>query len=130
MINGLASGGGVVLVYLAGTEMVHQTSDVIWFQLVVLCFLAISIFSYMVTMWNGGAAAYSSATYLVTREAMLFWGMAIGIGLIVPIVIVAVVASLGMTPMSALGVAMAARLTGDVALRYAFLKAGIYDAVL
>ena len=56
MINGLASGGGVVLVYLAGTELVHQTSDIIWIQLVVLCFLAISVFSYMVTMWNGGGS--------------------------------------------------------------------------
>ena len=35
-----------------------------------------------------------------------------------------------MIPLSVLGAAVAARLMGDVALRYAFLKAGIYDAVL
>jgi formate-dependent nitrite reductase membrane component NrfD len=123
MANGIASGGIAVLAYLAATDMVRPATlpldFFIWFQLTVLCFLAVSTFTYMTTMRNGGAAASCSATYLMTREVMLFWGMAI-----------ALAASFGTAPLSLLWIAVAARLTGDVSLRYAFLKAGIYDAVL
>ena len=134
MANGIASGGIAALAYLAATDMVLPATlsldFFIWFQLTVLCFLAVGTFTYMTTMRNGGAAASCSVTYLMTREAVLFWGMAIGLGLVVPIAIVALAASFGTAPVSLFWVAVAARLTGDVSLRYAFLKAGIYDAVL
>jgi formate-dependent nitrite reductase membrane component NrfD len=133
MVNGIASGGIIVLTFVVAVDTAPSTTllpGLIWFEQSVLCFIAICIFSYMDAMRSAGAAASFSATYLMTREVVLFWGMAIVIGLAVPIAIVALVASFAMAPLSLLWVAVLARLIGDVSLRYAFLRAGVYEAVL
>jgi formate-dependent nitrite reductase membrane component NrfD len=133
MLNGIASGGLVLLAYLAGTEQARLTIgwvDLVWVQQSVLCLLAVITLVYMVTMSNAGAAAGLSAGYLMTREPMLFWGLAIGAGLVLPIVAIAMMLTFHIVPASLLWVAVVARLAGDVSVRHAFLKAGIYDAAL
>jgi len=133
MLNGIASGGLVLLAYLAGTEQARLTIawvDLVWFQQAVLFLIAVITLVYMVTMSHAGAAASLSTAYLMTQEPMLFWVLAIGAGLLLPIVAIAMTLTFNVAPASLLWAAVVTRLVGDVSMRYAFLKAGIYDAVL
>jgi formate-dependent nitrite reductase membrane component NrfD len=134
LINGLASGGMVVLLlYVTAILQVDTTVgsiDLVTLQQSVLIVLAMTTFTYMVTMSNAGVAASLSATYLMTQEPLLFWVLAVGGGLLLPIAAIVLTLTLGVAPMGLLWVAVAARLVGDVAGRYAFLKGGIYEAVM
>jgi formate-dependent nitrite reductase membrane component NrfD len=133
MLNGIASGGLVLLAYLVGTDQAYLNIgwvDIAWFQQFILCLLAVITLVYMVTMSNAGAAAGLSAAYLMTREPMLFWVLAIGGGLALPIAAITMMLTFNIVSASLLWVAVVARLAGDVSVRHAFLKAGIYDAVL
>jgi len=134
LINGLASGGMVVLL-LYVTAIVQVDTTVGWIDLVtlqqsVLIVLAMTTFTYMVTMSNAGVAASLSATYLMTQEPLLFWVLAVGGGLLLPIAAIVLTLTLDVAPVGLLWVAVATRLVGDVAGRYAFLKGGIYEAVM
>ena len=134
LINGLASGGMVVLLtHFTVTRQVDATIgsvDLVWLQQSVLGVLVVITFVYMVTMTNAGAAASLSATYLMKQEPMLFWVLAVGAGLVLPIVVIALILTFNVAPTALLWVGVAARLVGDVSGRYAFLKGGIYEAVL
>ena len=113
MLNGIASGGLVVLAYLVGTEQARLTIgwvDLVWVQQSVLCLLAVITLVYMVTMSNAGAAAGLSAAYLITQEPMLFWVLAIGAGLALPIAIVTLMLTFNVMSVSSLWVAVVARL--------------------
>ena len=134
LINGLASGGMVVLL-LYVTAIVQVDTTVGWIDLVtlqqsVLIVLAMTTFTYMVTMSNAGVAASLSATYLMTQEPLLFWMLAVGGGLLLPIAAIVLTLTFNVAPVGLLWVAVATRLVGDVAGRYAFLKGGIYEAVM
>lgn len=134
LANGLASGGMVVLLtYVAMTGQIDPSIGpvkVAWLQQSCLFVLALITFVYMLTMRNAGTAANLSATYLLTQEPVLFWILAVGAGILLPIVTIAVVLTAELAPVGLLWVGVVARLVGDVCGRYAFLKAGIYDAVL
>lgn len=134
LINGLASGGMVVLLlYVTAILQVDTTVgsiDLVTLQQSVLIVLAMTTFTYMVTMSNAGAAASLSATYLMTQEPLLFWVLAVGGGLLLPIAAIVLTLTLDVAPVGLLWVAVATRLVGDVAGRYAFLKGGIYEAVM
>ena len=132
-INGLASGVIVVLLYMTVTQSLDFNIgpvNMVWLQQVIQGLLALSTFVYMVGMSNSGTAAKLSVAYLVQREPVLFWLLTVGAGIVVPIVVVAITLIVPVAPPSLLWVGVAARLAGDVSGRYAWLKAGIYDAVL
>jgi formate-dependent nitrite reductase membrane component NrfD len=134
LINGLASGGMVVLLlYVTAIVQVDTTVgsfDLVTLQQSVLIVLAMTTFTYMVTMSNAGVAASLSATYLMTQEPLLFWVLAVGGGLLLPIAAIVLTLTFDVAPVGLLWVAVATRLVGDVAGRYAFLKGGIYEAVM
>jgi formate-dependent nitrite reductase membrane component NrfD len=134
LINGLASGGMVVLLlYVTAILQVDTTVgsiDLVTLQQSVLIVLAMTTFTYMVTMSNAGVAASLSATYLMTQEPLLFWVLAVGGGLLLPIAAIVLTLTFDVAPVGLLWVAVATRLVGDVAGRYAFLKGGIYEAVM
>ena len=133
LVNGIASGGLALTVFLATHERVDQTGwpvNVLWFEQGTLCLLALITFVYMVTMLNAGAAARMSVTYLMTKQPMLFWILAVGAGLVIPIAAVSVALSANAAPLGLLWIALGARIVGDVSVRYALLKGGIFDAVL
>lgn len=132
-VNGLASGGMVVLLYLAAThspEFNIGPVNLIGMQQVILGSAALITFVYLVGMRNSGTAAKLSVAYLVQREPVLFWLMTVGAGIVVPILVVAVTLNWPLASHGWLWVGVVARLAGDVCGRYAWLKAGIYDAVL
>lgn len=134
LINGLASGGMVVLLtYVTVIRQIDTTVgsvDFVWLQQSILSVLAMITYIYMVTMRKAGAAASLSVTFLMTQEPLLFWVLAIGAGLVLPITFIALTLTFNVAPVGLLWVAAVARLVGDVSSRYAFLKAGIYEAVL
>jgi formate-dependent nitrite reductase membrane component NrfD len=137
LINGLASGGMVVLLfYVTAIQQVDTTVgliDLVTLQqsvLIVLAMTTFTHFTYMVSMSNAGAAASLSVTYLMTHERLLFWVLAIGGGLLLPIAAIALTLTFDAAPVGLLWVAVATRLVGDIAGRYAFLKGGIYEAVM
>jgi formate-dependent nitrite reductase membrane component NrfD len=134
LINGLASGGMVVLLlYVTAILQVDTTVgsiDLVTLQQSVLIVLAMTTFTYMVTMRNAGVAASLSVTYLMTQEPLLFWVLAVGGGLLLPIAAIVLTLTFDVAPVGLLWVAVATRLVGDVAGRYAFLKGGIYEAVM
>ncbi len=132
-VNGLASGGMVILLYMAATHAPDFNIgpvNLVWLQQVMLGSVALITFSYMVGMRNSGTAAKLSVAYLMQREPVLFWLLTVGAGIVVPILVVAVTLNWSMAPHQLLWVGVIARLVGDVCGRYAWLKAGIYDAVL
>ncbi|MBI3992273.1 MAG: polysulfide reductase NrfD [Candidatus Lambdaproteobacteria bacterium] len=91
--------------------------------------LAVCLAVYVAVMLQSVAAAYESAWRLLRREALLFWGGGCGLGLALPALLLAL--TLGgqgpAAPLLALGAA--AKLSGDVALRYAIIKVGLFDPV-
>lgn len=132
-INGLASGLIVVLLYMSVTQSPDfyiGPVNLIWLEQIILVLLALSTFVYMVGMSNSGTAAKLSVAYLVQREPVLFWLLTVGAGIVVPIVVIAVTLIAPVAPAGLLWAGVLARLVGDVCGRYAWLKAGIYDAVL
>jgi len=134
MVNGLASGGIVVL--LTYLTLYGQPDarigplDASWLQQACLALLALITLVYMATMRTAGTAASLSVAYLVKREPLLFWVLAVGAGIVIPIATVTLTLNLHAAPLGLLWVGVVARLLGDVCGRYAWLKAGIYDAVL
>jgi formate-dependent nitrite reductase membrane component NrfD len=134
LINGLASGGMVVLLFYVTAILQVDTTvgliDLVVLQQSVLIVLAVTTFTYMATMSNAGAAASLSVTYLMKHEPLLFWVLAIGGGLLLPIAAIALTLTFDAAPVGLLWVAVATRLVGDVAGRYMFLKGGIYEAVM
>ena len=133
LVSGLASGGGVVLAYLASNPQLENplgAVDPAWMQMVCLIGVALMTLVYMTTMRVAGTAASLSVSYLVKQEPVLFWVLTVGAGIVIPVGVVALVLSAPGTPAALLWAAAAARVVGDICGRYAWLKAGIFDAVL
>jgi formate-dependent nitrite reductase membrane component NrfD len=134
LINGLASGLMVVLlIYVTPILQVDTTVgsiDLVWLEQFILIVLSMVTLFFFVTMNNAGAAARLSVTYLMTQEPMLFWVLAVGAGLVLPIAAIALTLTFDVAPVGLLWIAVATRLVGDVAARYALLKGGIYEEVM
>jgi len=126
LINGLAS--GLMVVLLIDTKL--GSIDLALLEQSILITLGMVTLFFFVTMNNAGAAARLSVTYLMTREPVLFWLLAVGAGLALPIAAIALTVTFDVAPVGLLWIAVAARLVGDVAARYAFLKGGIYEEVM
>ena len=132
-VSGLASGVIVILAYMTtahSDNLYIGPVNLVWLQQILLIVVALVTFAYLVGMSNSGTAAKLSVAYLVQREPLLFWTLTVGAGLILPILLVAATLNTDWLPTSLIWVAAAARLIGDACSRYAWLKAGIYDAVL
>jgi formate-dependent nitrite reductase membrane component NrfD len=134
LINGLASGLMVVLlIYVTPILQVDTTVgsiNLVWLEQFILIVLSMVTLFFFVTMNNAGAAARLSVTYLMTQEPMLFWVLAVGAGLVLPIAAIALTLTFDVAPVGLLWIAVATRLVGDVAARYALLKGGIYEEVM
>ena len=133
MVSGLASGGIVVLAYLALNPQLDKPLgplDPAWMQLTLLIAVGLMTMVYLVTMRVAGTAANLSVSYLMKQEPVLFWVLTVGAGIVIPIGAVALVITAPGASTGLLWAGAAARVVGDVYGRYAWLKAGIFDAVL
>ena len=85
---------------------------------------------HLVTMRNGGRAAQISAGLIRERHALPFYGLGLGIGVLLPLALgVYLAIAGGPPPIAYVAVIAASRLLGDVVIRDVILKVGVYDKV-
>lgn len=84
---------------------------------------------YVASMLRRGGAGAESSTYLLRGHPLLFAAASCGLGIALPLALLAA-AAFGYGGIAALALAALARLAGDLALRRAFLKVGMFDPVI
>lgn len=121
--------GVLLLLAFAGTGLAvdgpRLASAAMWLlvaQTIVLCL-------YVASMLRRGGAGAESSAYLLRGHPLLFVAASCGLGVALPLALLAAVA-LGHGGAAALAAAALARLAGDLALRRAFLKVGMFDPVI
>jgi formate-dependent nitrite reductase membrane component NrfD len=133
-LGGLSSGGIAALASGGAQRLFHVSFDVsVIATLVLLAVIAICVFALYAASQRMSAAAQMSGQRLVRVEKLWFWGLAVGVGLLVPALIfvaVLISSSGGVAVAVGLVVAAAARVLGDVAFRYSVLRVGAYEALL
>lgn len=93
--------------------------------LALIILIAGSMYSLMRTMKRRGGASRVSSDWLIKEERLLFWGLAVGLGLVLPMGLIVVSPSSTTLLVSV----VLARIVGDVAFRYAVLKVGAFESV-
>lgn len=132
----LLQGGSTALLLLAvfGTALPGSAVGLLaTAALGMLVALALALALYLASMLRRGGGAAESARYLMQGHRGQFAGGACVLGIGLPLALTAWVAlapATGAAAAALCGVAAAARLAGDVALRHAFLKVGMYDPVI
>jgi len=129
-VGGAAS--GLALLLLMGNSAVQSAFSVGAMPLIefwLLVFLATVIAIYLAVMLRRSAAAAESAAYLLRGNTWLFIFWACVVGLAMPMVLAlwSVEAGGGWTLAALLTVS---RLAGDVAVRHAFIKVGMFNPVV
>lgn len=129
----LLQGGSTALLLLAAFQAGSNGAS-LWVgvsALATLAALAVVLMLYLNAMHGRGGAAMESTSFLLRgHQAQFALGACVG-GIAVPLAIVAGWVAGGVPMGSAtLTFAAVARLAGDVALRHAFLKVGMYDPVV
>jgi formate-dependent nitrite reductase membrane component NrfD len=127
----LQGGATAVLMLLAfrAYGVAGVDTAMLWGAIWVLAALAVALALYLAAMLRRGAAAAESARYLLREQRGQFLGVACAVGVLLPLILVAfVVGSYGGAQL--LATAAIARFIGDLALRHAFLKVGMFDPVI
>lgn len=124
-----ASTAMLMVLAFAGARVTAVAGAGAWIAVWLLVALALALALYVASMLRRGAAAAESARYLLQGHPLQFGLVACGLGIAVPLVLALWAAAGG--PLAALCVlAAAARFAGDLALRHAFLKVGLYNPVI
>ena len=128
LLQGLLSGGLLVIVLIG-----EQLNADLWAILSQMCILilvltALTTVIYIAVMRRRGGAARLSAVYLISKDRILFWTIAVGFGFALPFL--ALVLPMNGPPSLALVFIALGRIVGDGAMRYAFLKTGAYESVV
>ncbi len=132
-LSGLANGGAAGLVFgeILAPRWLDAPSQPIA-ELGLLAAIAICIVAFLSAAHRMGRAARFSGQRLLTHEKALFWGGAIGVGLVVPALTTTLLYlqpdKVGLTAVLILGAI--ARVAGDISLRYAILRVGAYEALV
>ena len=128
--NGMTSGLALFMAIAAADETAPASiAPLDSLQLWLLVALSVVLFLYVVVMIRRGGTAKESAGCLLTREAWLFGGAGCALGLGIPMAIAVGVAGAGSVA-GLLVLAAVARLCGDFAIRYAFLRAGMFSPLV
>lgn len=125
--QGLASALALLPLLSGGAQVAGGASPAI-VSLWALAGHAVLLALYLATMRRRGGAAARSVDYLLRDHGVLFWGGCIALGLVVPAALGGAAAAGG--GLALLVVAAVSRVTGDLALRRAVLKAGLFDPVI
>lgn len=109
----------------AGVVSFHQVA----IALAVLLFLVIALASYLIVAKGATAGAAESVRLLFSRNfAWIFMALAFGAGIFIPAILCCFLLA-GAVGAPLLLLLAVSRGVGDAALRYAIVKAGVYDAV-
>lgn len=132
-LSGLANGGACALVFadILAPRWLETSSQPVA-ELGLLAAIAICLIAFVSAAHRMGRAARLSGQRLIGHEKLLFWGVAVAVGLVVPVLTSTLLLLqpdlTGLTVILALGAL--ARVAGDIALRYAILKVGAYEALV
>ena len=118
---------GALLVVVATGEPITRTveNDFTTTCVSLITLIAFATYMHIRFMRRRGGASKLSADWLITEERLIFWVLAMGMGLALPL------ALLMSNPTNAyllVGVVLA-RIIGDIAFRYTVLKVGAYESV-
>jgi formate-dependent nitrite reductase membrane component NrfD len=127
-LNGFSSG---MIVYLAVASAIQPQETVGLMGDLCTILLLVTVISTLIlthqSLQRDGAAALSMRT-LIRHEPVLFWLLALGLGLVAPLIIIGFdIAGPGSI---ALALVAVGRIIGDIAFRYAILKVGAFESVL
>jgi len=127
-LNGFISG---MFVYFAVAPDIQALEIVTLHYTIGLLAILLAVISLLILIFQsihrGGASALSART-LLKNERFLFWFLSIGMGILLPLVVVASgILELGSNAL--IGVACG-RIIGDVAFRHAILKVGAFESVI
>lgn len=130
LASALSSGIGFTFLALVLTKkprsehVLHTLHKIVRLDIgLILCELAVLFTILFLSNQAGGAAAGSVAILLSGSFALPFWGLVIGIGLLVPLLIEVLVRSHRESILLLCGLAL---LIGGVALRYSIVFAGVF----
>ncbi|MFL2769647.1 MAG: hypothetical protein ACJZ9F_01425 [Rhodospirillaceae bacterium] len=127
-LNGFIS--GMFIYFAVATEIKAFEIITLLYTIGLLAILG-TVISFLIFIFQsihrGGASALSART-LLKNERFLFWFLSIGLGILLPLVVVVFgIPKLGSNTL--IGVACG-RIIGDVAFRYAILKVGAFESVV
>lgn len=130
-LNGVSTGLSLTLLYgvMKTTANVSILYNLAWVQVISTCTLLLVTFTHLDLMKRTGLGARLSVEALLKQEKLFFGMLGCLIGTAVPLVLTLLTAvSMGFG-LILLAVSAICRVVGDLSLRYAFLKVGIYDAI-
>lgn len=128
LIQGVASAATIWLASASGDMAagVPLPLVVLW---LVLTHAAVTAL-YLAAMQQRSGAAARSVRDLIAAQPLAFWACGCGLGLAVPLAVTLWLALSGPLPLAVVAAAALARFAGDLALRHAILKAGMFDPVI
>ncbi len=125
-LNGLASGAALYVLFPG-----RVPAEFLWVLPAVMGLLLVAVMIYMMTITKTGRSAEVSANLMAKQEFVSFYIVGIFAGIVLPLIIGVHMALWPMvtTPQFVFLLA-AARIVGDIAMRNAILKVGVYDKLI
>lgn len=131
LLQGAASAALLLLAFRAYGEGAPQAPLLLWTALWLLAAHAAALAIYLGSMLRRGAAAAESVRHLLRAHRWEFVALACLLGIALPVLVAGFALASGAAVAPAiLAMAALARLTGDFALRHAFLKVGMFEPVI
>ena len=132
-LNGVSTGLSLVLLYgvMKPIAIVSILRKLTWLQVILLSILLIVAFAHLEVMRKTGRGARLSVEALFKQERLVFAIFGCLIGTVVPLVLILLTVThvlMGSTLILIL-ISAICRTFGDLALRYSFLRIGIYDPI-
>ena len=120
---------GISWFLVAGRTPGAVSLPIVLADMLLLLFLAVILPSYLIVAGSSGAGARESVRLLLSGGFLwIFVGLGLGVGILVPLVLCGLMLA-GYTWETLTLFLAVSRGIGDVAVRYAIVKAGVYDAV-
>jgi len=130
-LNGVSTGLSLVLLYglMKSIAIVSILRKLTWLQVILLSILLIVGFAHLEVMRKTRRGARFSVEALLKQEKLLFGVFGCLIGTVVPLVLTLLARVPVGSALILLLISAICRTSGDLALRYSFLRIGIYDPI-
>jgi formate-dependent nitrite reductase membrane component NrfD len=130
-LGGLSSGLAALVALAPVAQVLPFAADTAAaVQLGAIGAIAVGVLALVTAAQRMGAAARLSAQRLLTVEVLWFWTLAVGLGLALPAACYTIMMFRPDVAVPTAAAAALLRASGDVALRYALLKVGAFEALL
>ncbi len=118
---------GTMLVGVVTGEPITRTieNDFTSTCIALIILITAATYLYVRIMRGRDGASKVSADWLIKEERLVFWILAVGLGLVLPIALFLISSS----STALVAIVVVARIVGDIAFRYALLKVGAFESV-